>query len=195
MGRGWRGYIVLSLALLPHYATADDSWTTLRTPHFELLTDARDRYRPGLLVHLEQLRSLFLAHAGASAKTEKPLRIYAFRSTAEYVRYRRDDTADAYYFSAPGRDYIVMPLTRAEDYRTAAHEYAHPAIHGAGLRLPLWLSEGIAEVFSTAVFQGGQATIGVANPGRLQALQHTAWITIGEIMSLTSPPARRKDRT
>jgi tetratricopeptide (TPR) repeat protein len=195
MGGGWRGCLVLGLAVLPFCAAADDSWITLRTPHFELFTDAGDRYSPGLLVHLEQLRSLFLAQAGASAKSQAPVRIFAFRSAAEYIRYRRDETADAYYFGAPGRDYIVMPLTRAEDYRTAAHEYAHAAIHGAGLKLPLWLSEGIAEVFSTVVFQGGHATVGSPNPGRLQALQHAAWMPLGEVMGLADPPTSRKDRT
>jgi tetratricopeptide (TPR) repeat protein len=193
--RGWRVCLVLGLAAISPCPGAEDTWLALRTPHFELFTDAGDHYAPGLLVHLEQLRSLFLAQAGASAKSQAPVRIFAFRSAAEYVRYRRDETADAYYFGAPSRDYIVMPLTRAEDYRTAAHEYAHAAIHGAGLKLPLWLSEGIAEVFSTVVFQDGHATLGHANPGRLQALQHASWMPLGDVMSLTDPPASRKDRT
>src|SRR5437588_11604383 len=109
--------LVLGLAIMPLCAAADDSWISLRTPHFELFTDAGDRYSPGLLVHLEQLRSLFLAQAGASANSKTPVRIFAFRSTAEYTRYRRDETADAYYFGAPGRDHLVLPLTRAEPYR------------------------------------------------------------------------------
>src|SRR5262249_9866661 len=120
--------------------------------------------------------------------------IFAFRSAAEYARYRKDDTADAFYFGAPGRDYIVMPLRVAEDYRTAAHEYVHAAIHGAGLKLPLWLAEGIAEVFSTVVFQNGQATVGNPNPGRMQALQHAGWLPIDEITRLAEPPSSRKDR-
>src|SRR5579864_8817003 len=102
--RWWRDCLVLGLAVLPVCAAVDESWITLRTPHFELFTDAGDRFSPGLLVHLEQLRSLFLAQAGASAKTETPIRIFAFRSAAEYVHYRKDETADAYYFGSPGRD-------------------------------------------------------------------------------------------
>jgi len=189
----WHGWLLLGLILLPVCA-ADESWITLHTPHFELFSDAGDRYAPGLLVHLEQLRSLFLAQAGASPKSEAPVRIFAFRSTAEYIHYRKDETADAYYFGAPGRDYIVMPLTRAEDYRIAAHEYAHVATHAAGLKLPLWLSEGIAEVFSTVVFQSGHATVGTANPGRLQALQRASWMPLDEVTRLSDPPAGRKDR-
>jgi tetratricopeptide (TPR) repeat protein len=188
-----RGCLVLGLVMLTTFA-ADDSWITLRSPHFELFTDGGERLGPGLLVHLEQLRSLFLAQAGASAKSEVPVRIFAFRSTAEYLHYRKDETADAYYYGSPTRDYIVMPLVRADDYRTAAHEYAHAAIHGAGLRLPLWLSEGIAEVFSTVTFQAGHATVGAPNPGRLQALERASWLPLDEVTRLADPPSTRRDR-
>src|SRR6266498_3685255 len=113
MGRGLRAAIVLyALAA----ARAEDAWFELRTPHFELITNASDRYTPGLLFHLEQLRRLFLTQSRAAEDAgQPPVRILAFRTEAEYARYRLDDAADAYYFGAPGRDYIVMPLSRAED--------------------------------------------------------------------------------
>jgi tetratricopeptide (TPR) repeat protein len=196
MGRGWwRGCLVVALFLSSLRAASDEPWITLRSSHFELFTNAGERYTPGLLNHLEHLRSLFLTQAGTPAKSAAPVRVFAFRSAAEYVRYRRDETADAYYFGAPGRDYIVMTLTRPEDYRTAAHEYAHAAIHGAGMKLPLWLGEGIAEVFSTVVFQAGHATVGTPNPGRVQTLQRASWIPLSDIMSFAEPPSARKDRT
>src|SRR4051794_32586393 len=110
MRGGWGSCLVLGLlpAILPWRAlAAEESWLTFRTPHFELITDAGDRYSPGLLLHLEQLRGLFLAQAISPGKAgELPVRIFGFRSTAEYSRYRKDDTADAFYFGAPGRDYI-----------------------------------------------------------------------------------------
>src|SRR5436189_6485671 len=115
---GLRGCIVLVLASLPLCAAADDSWISLRTPHFELLTDSGDRHGPALLLHLEQLHNLFQERMGAAAKPKTPIHIFAFRSAAEYIQYRRDETADAYYFGAPGRDYIVMSLTRPQATRT-----------------------------------------------------------------------------
>jgi len=113
-------------------ARAGDGWFELRTPHFELITNAAERYSPGLLFHLEQLRRLFLTQAGAAEDTAHPVRVIAFRSESEYARYRIDDAADAYYVGAPGRDYIVMPLSHAGAYHIAAHEYAHVAVHRSG---------------------------------------------------------------
>src|SRR5690242_15778246 len=112
MGSRWHGWLLVLLTCSAWPATAEEAWFELRTPHFELITNAAERYGPGLLFHLEQLRRLFLTQAGATDdSSEAPVRIIAFRSEAEYVRYRLDDAADAYYFGAPGRDYIVMPLT------------------------------------------------------------------------------------
>src|SRR5437773_10494971 len=148
MGSRWHGGWLVCLTLCSAWpATTEEAWFELRTPHFELITNAAARYSPGLLFHLEQLRRLFLAQSSlADDSAEAPVRIIAFRSEAEYVRYRLDDAAAAYYFGAPGRDYIVMPLTRADDLHIAAHEYAHVAIHRGGVKLPAWLSEGLAEV-------------------------------------------------
>jgi tetratricopeptide (TPR) repeat protein len=197
MGVGWRGYLVLALVAMPlRSAPADAPWTEFRSPHFELVTNAGERYGPGLLLHLENLRRLFLVQTNAASPgAEEPVRIIAFRSAAEYQRYRLDDSADAYYVGAPGRDTIVLPLTGPADFRTAAHEYAHAVIHAGGRKLPLWLSEGIAEVFSTVRFQAGEAIVGNPNPGRMQALQRTVWMPIEDLLGRTDPPAAARDRT
>lgn len=42
-----------------------------------------------------------------------------------------------------------MPRLSPEKFGVAAHEYAHLFLHSKGLRPPLWLAEGIAEIFST----------------------------------------------
>ena len=192
MGRGL-GAALMLCALVS--ARAEDTWFELRTPHFELITNAAERYTPGLLFHLEQLRRLFLTQASAAEDpAQPPVRIIAFRTQAEYARYRLDDSADAYYFGAPGRDYIVMPLNRAEDLYVAAHEYAHVAIHRAGLRLPLWLSEGLPEVFSTVRFHNGQATVGQPNALRLQALTHATWLPLAEVMTRKATPEAKDKR-
>ena len=172
-------------------ARAEDGWFELRTPHFELITNAAERYSPGLLFHLEQLRRLFLTQAGAADDTAHPVRVIAFRSESEYARYRIDDAADAYYVGAPGRDYIVMPLSHAGAYHIAAHEYAHVAVHRSGLQLPLWLSEGLAEVFSTVRFQSGQATVGQPDAGRMELWRERRGFPSQEIMAREARPGER----
>jgi tetratricopeptide (TPR) repeat protein len=192
--------VVLSMAPLSMTpvlcAPSDPQWSELRSPHFELITDAGERYGPGLLLHLENLRRLFLTQtSGEEPRAALRVRVIAFRSAAEYARYRLDDAADAYYVGEDGHDTIVMPLTGTADYRTAAHEYAHAAIRASGRKLPLWLTEGIAEVFSTVRFQGGDAVLGNPNPGRVQALERGRWIPLIELMDMTGTPGGGHERT
>src|SRR5258708_1447950 len=155
-----RSWPLLGLVFLLIPATrAATPWLRLRSAHFELITDAGERYAPGLLLHLEELRRLFITRASLPEDGSGPgVRIIAFRSASEYAAYRLKENSDAYFFGTAGRDYIAMTLTGSSDFRTAAHEYAHLMAHQRGLHLPAWLSEGLAEVYSTARFHSGQAT-------------------------------------
>ena len=44
--------------------------------------------------------------------------------------------------------------------RLLAHEYHHMAAARAGMRLPRWLSEGLAELYSTVESAGDKTLIG-----------------------------------
>ena len=163
-----------ALALVPALAHSTPAvWQRLATAHFELLTDASERHAAGLLLHLEQLRR-FLPPENF---VDRP-RIIAFRSVSEYEPYRLSEGADAYYAGASGRDYIVMPLSGAVDFRLGAHEYAHLVANHAGSHFPGWLAEGLAEVLSTIRFESGRAVVGMPDPGRLRTLQHAKWLPL-----------------
>jgi tetratricopeptide (TPR) repeat protein len=158
-------------------------WLELRTPHFDVITDADERHAAALLRHLERLRQLFVARAGLAPDACPPARVVAFRSRQEYAAYRLDEGGDAYFLASGDRDYIVMPLAGADDLRIAAHEYAHLLAHRQDLELPAWLGEGLAEVFSTVRIQASQAIVGAANPVRMRALQQGRWLPLAEVMA------------
>ena len=181
--------IVCWLAWAPFvHAEKSDRWLRLRTPHFELLTHASERDGAGMLAHLEQLRHFFLSQAPLpEGSDEAAVRIIAFGSAVEYLPYRLRTAADAYFVGSPARDYIVMSLSGPEDFRTAAHEYAHVIAHHRGLHLPDWLSEGLPEVFSTVRFRSGQAIVGGPNAGHVRALARASWIPLEELLAGRGP--------
>ena len=175
---------------------AADPWLRLRSAHFELITNGGQRFAPGLLFHLEGLRRLLLKQVPLPEESPgAPTRIIAFRSASEYAAYRLNENTDAYYVGATGRDYIVMSLSGPADFKTASHEYVHVMARRQGLHLPAWLSEGLAEVFSTVRFHTGQAILGEANPARLQALLHTTWLPLAQVMALEKPPISLRDES
>ncbi|MEN3336403.1 MAG: hypothetical protein V7647_79 [Acidobacteriota bacterium] len=65
------------------------------------------------------------------------------------------DLVAAYFSPQPDVNYIVMSIGRREfTYRVVFHEYTHLLVNQNISRLPHWLSEGLAEFFST--FDGSE---------------------------------------
>jgi tetratricopeptide (TPR) repeat protein len=160
-------------------------WLRLSTPHFELLTDAAERDGQEALLHFERLRRFFVRVAALPEDALGNVRIIAFRSPEEYAPYRLNETADAYHVGYGARDYIVLPSLGRRSLSIAAHEYAHVFARHQGLQAPAWLSEGLAEVFSTISFQGGQAKIGAPKPGTLRQLRTGRWLPLAEVLAGT----------
>jgi tetratricopeptide (TPR) repeat protein len=57
----------------------------------------------------------------------------------------------------------------------AIHEYVHLLVDHAGLKLPLWLNEGLAEYYSTLEPRGSKVLAGKLPPGRRELLLIDKW--------------------
>ncbi len=112
-----------------------------------------------------------------------------------YGPYRLNQAADAFYTGGPNRDYIVMKSIAPEDYPIALHEYFHLVVQHSPLHLPLWLNEGMAEIYSTAKPAGRQIRIGDILPGRLHEMQTSPWLRLDALLAVTrgSPLYTEKD--
>jgi len=172
--------LALTLAALAR-ADAPRPWIRLSTPHFELLTTAGERDGRTCLDHLERLRRFFMTQSPVAADT---VRVIAFGTPAEYAPYRLHDRSDAYYVGVSGRDYIVMASLGDSQLSAAAHEYAHLIARRQGLALPLWLSEGLAEVFSTVRIDAGMAVVGTPPHARLRQLRAEKWMPLADLLAL-----------
>jgi hypothetical protein len=177
-------------------APATGEWLRLTTPHFELYTTAGEKRGRETILHFEQVRSFFMSAAPVHTGPEFPVRIIAFRTEKQYAPYSTSTAAAAYYTQSQYRDYIVMKDLGEEHFPTATHEYMHLIVRHSGVKMPLWLSEGWADVYSTLRSLGGKTIVGDPIPGRLQKLQTDRWLDIGTLTSISndSPWYNEKDR-
>ena len=135
-------------------------------------------------MYFEQVRSFFLQASPAKHAPEFPVRIVAFRSESQYKPYRINESAVAYYAPGRNRDYIVMQDISSEHYPVAIHEYTHLIVKHVGLKLPLWLNEGWADVYSSLAPKGDKALVGSPLPGHFQTLLTTKWLTLDVLASV-----------
>jgi len=146
-----------------------------------------------ILQHFEQLRAFFLQSPWQAA-SPRPVRVIVFASPAEYQPYRLRPASDAYYVGSGDRDYIVMSGADFADFAVAAHEYTHLILRAANLRLPPWLKEGLAELYSTLKIDDRGAQLGGPLPARLETLRKRAWMPLGELMAMPDASLRHQER-
>lgn len=183
---------MLLLACSTHAWPSD--WRLARTEHFEVYSQSGDESARAALAWFEQLRGFFLQQDIIPLHRLPPVRVIVFGSNKEYEPYRLRSTSDAYYVGAEGRDYILMASSGPGEFAVAAHEYAHFVLHAAGLHLPPWLGEGLAEVFSTARVSERGCELGGDLPPRSQALRRRVWMPLPELIALTAEAPERQNR-
>jgi tetratricopeptide (TPR) repeat protein len=164
-------------------AQTPGSWVVARSSHFEVYSQAGEDSARSALRWFEQLRGLLAKQTGLKLDGWQPVRVIGFRSVKEYEPFRLRPAAAAYSIGTESREYVVMPSLGGGEFAMAAHEYAHVALHSSGLHLPVWLSEGLADLFSTVRIGERGSTIGSDLPQRMQELRRGGWIPLGALMS------------
>lgn len=163
---------------------AAEQWIKLTTPHFEMYTTNRERKAVEALQIFEEARGFFEEYSPSKTAPDIPVRIIAFKSDKEYKPYTPNPGAAAYYQRGHRRDYIVMQELGPDFYAGAIHEYTHLFIEHLGLTLPLWLNEGLADVYSSLQPKGKQLMIGAPPPGRLEALRALPPLELRQLLSV-----------
>jgi tetratricopeptide (TPR) repeat protein len=179
------------------FAADEPLWTKITTKNFELYTTAGEKNGRETIQRFEQVRGFFAQSMNRDRPTDKPVRIIAFRSKKEYEPYRPREGTTAYYLPGQDRDLIVIGDAKDEQaYPVVVHEYVHLLVRHSGLEPPVWLNEGIAEVYSTLQPYAGQVAVGAVPAGRYHVLRNSKWLDLGTLLSVThdSPHYNEKDR-
>lgn len=175
--------LLLFAALLePLYCA--ENWIRLDTPHFEMYTTNGEKQATTELQVFEQVRSFFLERSASKTAPETAIRVIAFRSEKEYRPYRLNEGAFAYYTRSQKVDYIVMQDLNSANHRAAVHEYTHLIVEHLKLKLPTWLNEGMADVYSTLQSEGKQTLVGTPIPEDVMLLRSQPWLDLNTLFSV-----------
>jgi tetratricopeptide (TPR) repeat protein len=188
--------VVLAVTVVSNLFAASE-WLKVTSSNFEMYTTAGSKDGRRTIEYFEQVREFFRRVRSQQVSTQLPVTIVAFKNAKEYRPYTINEVAVAYFTGDEQRDYIVMSSVGSEHFPTAVHEYMHLLIRHSGLKLPVWMNEGIAEVYSTLRPVGGQILIGTPPQGRGYALSQHKWIPLDRLLTVThaSPEFDEKNRT
>ena len=181
-------------SILMDTAWGATEWTAASSDNFELLTTGGARKARAGIQHFEEVRDFFVRALRFDPKQKQKIKLVAFDSAQEWKRFRPGEAAIAFYQSGLDRDTIAMESLRGEVYETAVHEYVHLLLRHSGGNFPVWLNEGLAELYSSMNVQAGKMRVGDLHVGRFQLLQRSKWLAMEQLMEVDhdSPIYRAK---
>jgi tetratricopeptide (TPR) repeat protein len=182
-----RALLLLTVLVSGLYAAG--KWVRVETPEIEVLSSAGSGTAREALRRFEQIRHVFEARTQKPNTTPVPVRVFVFRSEAEFQPFQITESAAGYYQPGHERDYIAMQVSGPDIYRVVYHEYAHLLMRHGGYRVPVWLNEGTAELFSTVVFDRDEVRIGDLIQSHILTLRDEKTLDLPALLAVdnTSP--------
>ncbi len=186
------GLLIAVAALLPAAGQAPDAWINARTSHFDIVSNGREREVRDLASNLEQ----FVAVVSRLLTTEEapgvPVTVLAFRDERSFRPYRplyRGQPVNVSGFFQRTQDgaLIALDMSASREGRPFAvifHEYTHLLAGDAARAWPLWLSEGLAEFYSTFEADRDRVTLGVPIAGHVLLLRQEPLVPFDQLSAV-----------
>jgi hypothetical protein len=172
---------------------AQSNWRRIDTPNFVAIGDVSAFVLHDIVVKFEGFREILgRLHGPRLIGSAVPTVVVVFPTEHEMGPFRpkfNGKPVDVAGLFVPGRDlnYIAMLSDKNPDnLRVVFHEYTHLLARNSGQQLPVWLSEGLAEYYST--FQplkgGREAVFGDVVGYHIQQLNNSVLIPIAELLRI-----------
>lgn len=164
-----------------------EAWTRVKTPHVTLLSSAPAKRTQEWAVQFEQFCEVMGTVFPSIEQPRQPLTLVIFRDRRSFEPFlpkegKKVQNLSGYFSQGIDRAHIAM----AEDawaeedsvITTLFHETVHWYTSSMRVELPAWLSEGVAELFSTFEVKKDQFILGEPLVWHLHLLATHRWIPL-----------------
>jgi hypothetical protein len=164
------------ISLFTFVGTARADLNVLNTAHYRIHTDLDRALADDLAKRMESMYAEYSQRlAGFNTAGDQRFEVYLFAHRKDYTQMTGDAFANtggifissrnllAAFLEDQGRDGLRRTLQHE-----AFHQFAYTAI---GPNLPVWLNEGIAQIFEEGIWTGQHFIIGQVPPRRIRQLK------------------------
>jgi tetratricopeptide (TPR) repeat protein len=178
-------------------------WYELRSPYLRVFSCAPTQDVAKLTMRLEQFRQTYATLAGTQAVASPPVIVMVYpnhETLKPYLPVYQGQPANLAAFFVRGSDenLIVTSLSglTTDALDNVYHEYAHLLLRRNDRIWPLWLKEGMADIYATFQLQGTRATVALPRSSYLRLLAHEPMMPLQELLEVThdSPAYNERER-
>ena len=190
--------VVATCVLLASASAEAAEWTRVETPNFIVYGETGERRVREVADEFERFRdALARVIPGAGAPAAVPTVVVVFESARSFEPYiprynGKPIRLGGYFFASDDMNIVALADgDRENSLRTIFHEYVHVVTDNLSRGMPIWLSEGIAEYYSTfQVDEGGRrAVVGGVISSHLQLLTQRRHLSIAELLAVETGSA------
>ncbi len=179
-------------------------WFETRPAHFNIYSCGAPRDVYKLSARLEQFCQAYTLMAGAQAVASPPIVVMAFpdhETMKPFLPLYQGQPANLAAFFQRGSDenliVLSLPGTNSAytDMEVIFHEYTHLLFRRNDRIWPLWLKEGMAEVYSTFETTGYNVRIGDPIGHHLRLLAQQPLLPLAELFAVTHDSPQYNERS
>lgn len=166
-------------------------WEEIQTTHFHVYSCGPRQAVAQVAARLEQFRAAYGLLAGAQAVAAPPITVMVFANhkvMEPFLPEYNGQPANLSGFFKPGpeENLILMELIdgNAASMNVIFHEYTHFLLRNNENIWPLWLQEGMAEIYSTFESYGRGVRIGKPIPYHLRLMEQTPLLPLAELFAV-----------
>ena len=156
----WRSALILLTIVLTAGPAIAEEWVRVETPNFVVFGEPSEKRVREVAEHFERFRqALGRILPGAATRAAVPTVVVVFETRRSFEPYRprfngKPIQVGGYFVATNNQNIVALAIENPERaLRTIFHEYAHLVVANIVRDLPPWVSEGLAEYYSTFLVQ------------------------------------------
>ena len=179
------------VALLATPAHAKDKWINLTTKNFNIISNADEGGTRRLALRLEQFHFVFSKLFNLPLERAVPTTVMVFKHDGSFKPYKplyngKPANLAGYFQGGQDENLIAMDISANQEHPMSViyHEYTHLLTSTTPRQWPVWLKEGLAELYSSFDVDDKKVTLGAPISRHVMLLRDKTFIPLQDLLSV-----------
>jgi tetratricopeptide (TPR) repeat protein len=192
---------IIGIASSP--VVAKDKWINLRTKNFNVVSNADEGATRQLASNLEQFRYVFSQLFNIKGIAPVPVTVIVFRSDGAFKPFKplyngKPSNIAGYFQRGEDENIIALNIAGNEQRPMSViyHEYTHLLTSYTARPWPIWLLEGLAELYSSFEVDKNKVTLGAPVSSHVYLLRERKFVPLQTLFQVDhkSPIYNERDK-